>query len=148
MLPADARTAFGFHTFTVPGKQMTPLAPKASADRRIVPRFPGSWIPASSSIRGVGPAFSRFQLVAWHQQNIDVPHVIFEGVRRFFTSGENAIHAQARAKGFCHQVRAFDSDQPSFVSFRMSECFPQFLQPRVLLTLYNAYRHLCEPTSA
>src|ERR1039458_5331250 len=41
-LPADARTAFGFHALTVPGKLTTPVAPNASADRRIVPRFPGS----------------------------------------------------------------------------------------------------------
>jgi len=44
-LPAEARTAFGFHWLTVPGRAMMPLAPKASAERRIVPRLPGSCRP-------------------------------------------------------------------------------------------------------
>ena len=38
----------------VPGRPMTPLAPKASAERRIVPRLPGSWRPAKTTISGAG----------------------------------------------------------------------------------------------
>ena len=53
-LPADARTAFGFHALTVPGRHRTPLAPKASAERRIVPRLPGSCRPASTSTMSSG----------------------------------------------------------------------------------------------
>ena len=41
-LPAEARTALGFHALTVPGRLMMPVAPKASAERRMVPRLPGS----------------------------------------------------------------------------------------------------------
>ena len=52
MLPAEARTALGFHALTVPGRQITPSAPKASAERRIVPRLPGSCRPASTTISG------------------------------------------------------------------------------------------------
>ena len=55
-LPAEARTALGFHALTVPGRQTTPSAPNASAERRIVPRLPGSCRPASTSTSGA--AFS------------------------------------------------------------------------------------------
>ena len=52
-LPALARTAFAFHSLTVPGRLTTPVAPKASAERRIVPTFPGSCKPASTTINAV-----------------------------------------------------------------------------------------------
>ena len=52
-LPADARTAFGFHALTVPGRLTTPVAPKASAERRIVPRLPGSCRPARTRTKGI-----------------------------------------------------------------------------------------------
>ena len=41
-LPAEARTALGFHALTVPGSVRMPWAPKASAERRMAPRLPGS----------------------------------------------------------------------------------------------------------
>ena len=50
MLPAEARIDFGFQPLTVPGNDMTPSAPNASAERMMVPRFPGSWMPASTAI--------------------------------------------------------------------------------------------------
>lgn len=40
--PADARTTFGFVGSTLPVLNSTPDAPNASADRKMVPRFPGS----------------------------------------------------------------------------------------------------------
>ena len=40
--PADARTTFGLSTSTVPGVTTTTSTPAASAERRIVPRLPGS----------------------------------------------------------------------------------------------------------
>jgi hypothetical protein len=52
-LPTDARRAFWFQALTVPGVVMTPVAPKASADRTSVPRFPGSCNAAAMRIRGV-----------------------------------------------------------------------------------------------
>ncbi len=40
-LPAEARTALGFHWLTVPGRAMTPLAPKASAGAKNCPQITG-----------------------------------------------------------------------------------------------------------
>ena len=40
--PADARTTFGLYGSTLPGVSTTRSAPAASAERRIVPRLPGS----------------------------------------------------------------------------------------------------------
>ena len=51
--PAEARTTLGLNGLTVPSPRTTPPAPKASAERRIVPRFPGSCTPA---IANSGPA--------------------------------------------------------------------------------------------
>jgi hypothetical protein len=42
--PADARTTFGLKASTVPLVSITALAPAASAERRIVPKLPGSEI--------------------------------------------------------------------------------------------------------
>ena len=47
--PADARTSLELKRLTVPSPSSTPAAPKASAERRIVPRFPGSCTPAMAS---------------------------------------------------------------------------------------------------
>ncbi len=54
-LPALARNAFWFHALTVPGVVSTPVAPKASADRMSVPRFPGSCNPAATRINAADP---------------------------------------------------------------------------------------------
>ena len=51
--PAEARTTFELNGLTVPSPSKTPAAPNASADRRMVPRFPGSCTPA---IATRGPA--------------------------------------------------------------------------------------------
>jgi hypothetical protein len=51
-LPAEARTALGFHALTVPGSERMPSAPKASAERRMVPRLPGSCSPARTTMSG------------------------------------------------------------------------------------------------
>src|SRR5206468_7557907 len=51
--PADARTSLELKGLTVPSPSSTPAAPKASAERRIVPRLPGSCTPAIASS---GPA--------------------------------------------------------------------------------------------
>ena len=47
--PAEARTTLGLNGLTVPSPKTTPPAPKASADRSIVPRFPGSCTPAMAN---------------------------------------------------------------------------------------------------
>ena len=53
--PADARTAFQFHGLTVRSPSNRPVAPNASAERAIVPRFPGSCRPAiTTSSAGIG----------------------------------------------------------------------------------------------
>src|SRR5581483_5365836 len=46
--PAEARITFVFHWLTVPSMEITEPAPNASAERIIVPKFPGSWIPAAT----------------------------------------------------------------------------------------------------
>src|ERR1700722_7092423 len=51
-LPAEARMALGFHGLTGPGRQTAPETPKASADRMIVPRLPGSWMPERTTMSG------------------------------------------------------------------------------------------------
>ena len=51
-LPAEERTALGFQALTVPGRVRTPVAPKASAERRMAPRLPGSWRLARTRSRG------------------------------------------------------------------------------------------------
>jgi len=52
--PAEARTTLGLKGLTVPSPSTTPPAPKASAERKIVPRLPGSCTPAITSR---GPAW-------------------------------------------------------------------------------------------
>ena len=47
--PAEARTTLELNGLTVPSPSSTPPAPKASAERKIVPRFPGSCTPAIAS---------------------------------------------------------------------------------------------------
>ena len=62
--PAEARTAFAFHGLTQSGVSHTCAMPKASADRRRVPRLPGScsdsttrwmagWAIACAMMRGI-----------------------------------------------------------------------------------------------
>src|ERR1700728_3977757 len=53
--PAEARRAFAFQTLTVPGRAMTPLAPKASAERTRVPKLPGSCKEAVRTTSGMEP---------------------------------------------------------------------------------------------
>ena len=54
---------------------------------------------------------------------------------------KNAADTQARVDSFFDQVRPLDSDDTA-VAFGTPQRPPQFLQPRILLTLYNAKRHL------
>ena len=51
--PEDARRVLAFHRLTVPGSRIMPVAPKASAERTRVPRFPGSCRPAAMTTRGM-----------------------------------------------------------------------------------------------
>jgi hypothetical protein len=55
--PADARTTFGLKASTVPLVRITALAPAASADRRIVPRLPGSEILSATTTQESPPFF-------------------------------------------------------------------------------------------
>lgn len=45
--PAEARTTFGLKGLTEFSPMIIPPPPKASAERMIVPRLPGSWIPTT-----------------------------------------------------------------------------------------------------
>src|ERR1035441_7746123 len=47
--PAEPRRTFELYGLTVPSVRKTPAAPKASAERRIVPRLPGSCRPAATT---------------------------------------------------------------------------------------------------
>src|ERR1700728_3385165 len=53
--PAEARRALAFQILTVPGRAMTPLAPKASAERTRVPKLPGSCKEAVRTTSGMEP---------------------------------------------------------------------------------------------
>ena len=50
--PAEARSAFQFQGLTVFSPSSNPVPPKASAERAIVPRFPGSCRPAAITSSG------------------------------------------------------------------------------------------------
>src|SRR4029077_6953056 len=54
--PAEPRRTFELYGLTVPSVRKIPAAPKASAERRIVPRLPGSCRPAATTNR---PSFER-----------------------------------------------------------------------------------------
>jgi hypothetical protein len=54
--PADARITLELNALTVPSPSTTPALPNASAERRIVPRFPGSCSPTTTTI---GPTCKR-----------------------------------------------------------------------------------------
>ena len=54
--PAEARTTFELNGLTVPSPRTTPALPKASDERRMVPRLPGSCKPARTTI---GPTCRR-----------------------------------------------------------------------------------------
>src|ERR1019366_6486089 len=64
--PAAARSALGLKGLTVPFRNMMPVAPNASAARAMVPAFPGSCKPSSTTTR-LRPRNNcgRFQTGGW-----------------------------------------------------------------------------------
>src|SRR5207244_13203010 len=52
--PAAARTVLGLYTSTEAGESTTPSDPLASAERRIVPAFPGSRTSTNTATNGDG----------------------------------------------------------------------------------------------
>ncbi|HET7922315.1 MAG TPA: hypothetical protein VFM15_06135, partial [Gammaproteobacteria bacterium] len=56
--------------------------------------------------------------------------------------GEDAVNMQARTKGFSNEVGAFDADKSPGLAAGMRERAAQLFYARILLTLYNANRHL------
>ena len=174
-LPADARTALGFQALTVPGRHTTPSAPKASADRTIVPRFPGSCSPAKTTI-SAADSFRSPTTCAQVQSGgstsaasgcgASVVNAASSSSRGIASTSirSGSLSASTRRSDPCAtkthamcrpartaSARRFGPSMPaSPFSFRpgLASARLQFLQPRVLLTLYNAYRHSCEPSSA
>ncbi len=69
---------FAVVKLTVPSPKTTPAAPKASADRRIVPRFPGSWSPATTSS---GPRYILDELIEIMRLQMDQAQPRLEGFR-------------------------------------------------------------------
>ena len=138
-LPAEARTAFGFHALTVPGRLTTPVAPKASAERRIVPRLPGSCRPASTTTSGAvscGPPSKCAHVQSGGstsaaigcgvsvasaesssflgRRRISVSRRQMQRVEQFLCAlrHKNSRNAQARAQRLFQHIRPFDSHQP------------------------------------
>ena len=171
-LPAEARTALGFHALTVPGRQRMPLAPNASAERRIVPRLPGSCRPASTSTKGSG-----FAMIAEHvgpgpvrrfdQSGDGLRGFGGEGARSAISGHNEGSQSRAgRASGSSRCSAPWPQRQQSRRSPARSasverglglRCRPGPVAPcraglasarrssfkrRILLTLYNANRHL------
>ena len=60
--------------------------------------------------------------------------------------GRLYIAERRGVQGFVKKDGSFHPRQALVGSSWICERPPQFLQPRVVLTLYNAYRHSCEPS--
>ena len=135
--PAEARSAFGFQGLTVPGSRRTPVAAKASAERRSVPRLPGSCRPARTRISGAGGAED---IVCREVRRVDeggdalgllggdgarediggqeeMFGVVAElrMARLVAFAQEDGGEAQMAAQGFGDEVLAFDGDEPEGV---------------------------------
>ena len=58
--------------------------------------------------------------------------------------GEDAIHAEARAYSFAEEVGPFDAGEALRIAAGLGESAAELFEAFVLLTLYNANRHLFE----
>ena len=90
---------------------------------------------------GVSVARAERQQVAGKKQDLgpgrQCPLV---GCRVLFRRNEDAVEANFRADCFLDEIGSFQADETG--AGWIGERSPQFFQARVLLTLYNAYRHL------
>ena len=82
---------------------------------------------------------------AGHQQDFSLGRQS-QGFKQLFEAlgGEHALDAQAGRKRFSNQVGAFNAGQPAPFAARGGQSPAKLLQARILLTLYNANRHLSE----
>ena len=88
--PADARTTFGFVQSTVPGVTTSASTPAASAERRIVPRLPGS---ASRSATTTNAARSRTSVAtAGSRTTANRPGAVSVALIRSATPGASRVH--------------------------------------------------------
>ena len=145
--PADARSAFGPNGSAVPtpsaGQVAAPVAPNASAARKIVPTLPGSCTPTSTTSRAVpGKRFSIVACLRPHQsrdplRRLRIRNAGKQSVRgsqnrhsRNASTGRDArkmalarfayeqrLDGQARPKRRFHQANSFDAHNSVVATF-------------------------------
>jgi len=55
------------------------------------------------------------------------------------------MQCEVGAQGLAKQMGPFDTDEAAFAAARTCQGAPQLLETGILLTLYNANRHPCDP---
>ena len=104
--------------------------------RRLDERGDGLW---SFSGEGGGENLPGHQEYVRFRRQTEVVEQVLRTLR-----GKHAIDAQTCAQGFMEQVGPFDAGQRVRVSSGLREGSAQLLDAFILLTLYNANRHLIE----
>src|ERR1022692_3303449 len=161
--PAEARTTFELKGLTVPSPRTTPALPKASEDRRIVPRLPGSCRPARTMM---GPTCMR-SVTSSRENCLRRTRAAtpcgdslgtrlsnnLSGSRRVSTwapicgsrrsarscadSKEYRTETQATADGFFQDAQAFDGTISGFGEFGVGKCLAELLDQGVVAA-FNA----------